>query len=281
LIHTPTFRFAPSPNGRLHLGHAYSALLNADLARAASGRLLVRLEDIDVMRCRPEWIASTLNDLTWLGVQWETPVRRQSEHFADYQGALDRLHAMELLYPAFMSRGEINRAAGSTGLRDPDGVPFYPGLDRNLSKSEADERIASGRPFAWRLRMMEATARAGSLTFQDRERGLVVADPARWGDVILARKDVPTSYHLAVAVDDALQGVTDVVRGEDLLAATDVQRLLQALLGLPEPSYRHHRLIRDETGRKLSKSDGDASLASLRHAGATPADIRGFIGLPN
>lgn len=277
---TPTFRFAPSPNGRLHLGHAYSALLNADLARAASGRLLIWLEDIDITRCRPELAEAALADLAWLGIESDGPVRRQSQHFDDYQAALDRLKAMGLLYPAFMSRADIRQAAGSTGGRDPDGVPLYPGLDRDLAKASAAEFIAAGRPFAWRLEMAEAVKRVGRLNFRDRDRGLVAAEPERWGDVILARKDVPTSYSLAVVVDDALQGVTEIVRGEDLFHATSVQRLLQALLDLPEPTYRHHRLITDEAGRKLSKSEGAAALAGLRDAGASPVDIRRLVGLP-
>ena len=283
---TRTFRFAPSPNGELHLGHAYSALLNGDLAREAGGRLLIRMEDIDVTRCRPEFEASILGDLAWLGLEWETPVRRQSEHFDAYATALDRLKAMDLVYPSFLSRAEIRAATVTPHWpRDPDGAPLYPGLDRDLSAEAASERIASGVPYAWRLRMDAALARTGPLAFHETgrgpggETGTITADPARWGDVVIARKEIPTSYHLSVVVDDALQGITDVVRGEDLFHATSVHRLLQALLDLPEPRYRHHGLIRDGEGRKLSKSEGAAGLDQLRRAGATPTDIRARIGL--
>ncbi|MBN8997973.1 MAG: tRNA glutamyl-Q(34) synthetase GluQRS [Rhizobiales bacterium] len=282
----PTFRFAPSPNGPLHLGHALSAMLNADLASAAGGRFLLRMEDIDRERCRPAFERANVEDLAWLGLAWETPVRRQSEHFADYAAALARLDAMGLVYPAFMTRAGIRERARSPGWpRDPDGAPLYPGEDRDLSGSEAAERIAAGEPYALRLRMDEAIRRAGPLTFHESgagpggESGWLTARPALWGDVVLARKDVPTSYHLSVVVDDALQGVTEIVRGEDLFHATSVHRLLQALLGLPEPRYRHHRLVRDAAGHKLSKSDGATGLAELRAAGVTPAAIRTMIGL--
>lgn len=283
---THIFRFAPSPNGPLHLGHALSALLNFDLAASTGGRFLLRLEDIDQARCRPQFEQAIFDDLAWLGLAWEMPVRRQSEHFGDYRAALDRLSAMGLVYPAFLSRAEIRaRAAAREAAVDPDGAPFYPGDDRDLPAETAAERIAAGEPYALRLRMAEAMARTGALDFlelgQDPDaRGrLVAARPELWGDVILARKDVPTSYHLSVVVDDALQGITDVVRGEDLFHATSVHRLLQALLGLPEPTYRHHPLIRDSAGRKLSKSDGDTGLAELRAAGWSAADIRRRIGL--
>ena len=282
----PTFRFAPSPNGPLHLGHALSAMLNADLASAAGGRFLLRMEDIDRERCRPAFERAIVEDLAWLGLAWETPVRRQSEHFADYAAALARLDAMGLVYPAFMTRAAIRQRVGAADWqRDPDGAPLYPGEDRDLSGSEAAERIAAGEPHALRLRMDEAIRRAGPLTFHESgagpggESGWLTARPALWGDVVLARKDVPTSYHLSVVVDDALQGVTDIVRGEDLFHATSVHRLLQALLGLPEPRYRHHRLVRDAAGHKLSKSDGATGLAELRAAGVTPAAIRTMIGL--
>ena len=283
----PTFRFAPSPNGELHLGHAYSALLNGDLARAAGGRLLIRIEDIDQTRCRPEFEAAILDDLAWLGLDWEKPERRQSEHFDAYAQALDRLKAMDLVYPSFMSRAEIRAAtAAADWPRDPDGAPLYPALDRDLDPDEAVRRIADGAPFAWRLKMDAAIARAGTLSFTelgsgpDGETGVIAAAPSRWGDVVLARKETPTSYHLSVVVDDAIQGVTHVVRGVDLFHATSVHRLLQALLGLPVPTYRHHGLILDAAGRKLSKSEGATGLAALRAAGATPADIRRIVGLP-
>src|SRR6185437_2178387 len=260
---TPTFRFAPSPNGHLHLGHAYSALLNFDLARARGGRFLLRIEDIDVTRCRPEYEAAIYEDLAWLGLAWETPVRRQSEHFADYRAAIDRLVAQGLVYPSFESRAEIARlvaARAASGLwpRDPDGAPLYPGDQRAMSTDERETRLRSGAPYALRLDMAAAVARVGPLTW--REQGLdgriatVTADPAAWGDVVLARKETPTSYHVSVVVDDAAQGITEVVRGADLTAATSIHRLLQILLDLPEPVYLHHRLILDADGRKLSKS---------------------------
>lgn len=283
---TRIFRFAPSPNGPLHLGHAYSACLNFDLARTAGGRFLLRIEDIDAARCRPEFETAILGDLDWLGLSWEEPVRRQSEHFADYEAALARLDAMGLVYPAFLSRAEIRaHTASPSWPRDPDGAPLYPGDERDLPRDEAEARIAAGEPYALRLDMNEAVHRAGPLTFAEAghgpegETGRLDTDPARWGDVILARKEVPTSYHLSVVVDDALQGITDVVRGQDLFHATAVHRLLQALLGLQEPVYRHHPLIRDAAGRKLAKSDGDTGLAELRREGASPGDIRRRIGL--
>lgn len=290
----PVLRFAPSPNGRLHLGHALSALLNARMARALGGRLLVRIEDIDAARCTPELEAGVLEDLAWLGLDWERPVRRQSEHFSDYRAALDRLSAMGLLRKTFLTRGEIARAVarleeerGAPWPCDPDGAPLYPGDEAVLSPAEIAARAAQGAPFALRLDMRAALARCKApLTWQElpddegREApSRLAADPARWGDVVLARKDTPTSYHLSVVVDDARQGVTHVVRGRDLFEATAVHRLLQVLLGLPEPLYRHHRLILDADGRKLSKSQGDTALAELRARGATPDDIRRRIGL--
>jgi glutamyl-Q tRNA(Asp) synthetase len=288
----PVFRFAPSPNGELHLGHAYSALLNAKLAQKAGGRLLLRIEDIDLARCMPEFEAGIYRDLEWLGVEWERPVRRQSEHFGDYEKALKRLIADGLVYPAFMSRGEIRAFIADTEKRgrlwphDPDGAPLYPAFDKSLSRSERERRMADGSPFAWRLDMDVARSRLGGLLswteFSDEElttSGPVEAYPERWGDVVLARKDIPTSYHLSVVVDDALQGVTHVVRGRDLHAATGVQRLLQELLGLPAPKYFHHRLILGADGRKLSKSQGDSGIAALRESGASAADLSKMIGL--
>lgn len=286
----PTFRFAPSPNGFLHLGHAYSALLNFDLARATGGRFLLRIEDIDVSRCRPEYEAAIDQDLAWLGIAWETPVRRQSEHFADYRAALARLEAMGLVYPSFESRAEIARLVADrdvhgTWPRDPDGVPLYPGSARALAPQERARRVAAGEPYALRLDAAAALARTGPLVWRetaaDGADEIVAADPAAWGDVVLARKETPTSYHLSVVVDDAAQGVTDVVRGRDLYAATGLHRVLQALLGLPEPAYRHHRLILDPEGRKLAKSTRATGLRELRAAGTSPADIRRVVGLPD
>ncbi len=281
----PTFRFAPSPNGGLHRGHAHSALLNERLAARAGGRLLVRLEDIDVARCTPALATAVLDDLAWLGLRWETPVRRQSEHFSDYADALQLLAARGLVYPCFCTRGEIARALADQAApaRDPDGSPLYPGTCRVLSNVERAHRTAEGCPFALRIDMAKARAVHGtSMSWSEWREGdeteRHAAEPQDWGDAVLRRKDVPTSYHLAVVVDDALQGVTDVVRGEDLMAATSLHRLLQALLGLPEPAYHHHRLVRDETGEKLSKSRGSETLASLRDRGLTAEDIRRDLG---
>lgn len=284
----PVFRFAPSPNGDLHLGHAYSAIVSADLAAAFGGRFLLRIEDIDIGRCRPEFEASILDDLAWLGLTWETPVRRQSEHMDCYSKTLARLDALDLLYPCFATRSEIARASGPDPARDPDGGVLYPGLYRGIDKDEATRRKAEGEPYALRLKMNEALDLArnrtgNDLLFREFSRNgseqTRIANPERWGDIVVARKDVPTSYHLAVVVDDALQGITHVTRGQDLLAATDVHRLLQVLLELPEPVYHHHDLILDDTGRKLSKRDQDTSLRSLRDSGLRAADIRHRIGL--
>ncbi|MBS0534223.1 MAG: tRNA glutamyl-Q(34) synthetase GluQRS [Proteobacteria bacterium] len=280
----PVFRFAPSPNGYLHLGHALSALLNVEAARAAGGRLLLRIEDIDVTRCRPEFETAIYEDLAWLGIAWEQPVRRQSEHFEDYRAALARLDAMGLIYPSFESRAEIaalvtERERQGPWPRDPDGAPFYPGTAKDMPCDERARRIASGEPHALRLDMKRAVMRVGALSWQEAGRGAVAADPAAWGDVVLARKDVPASYHLAVVIDDALQDVTDVVRGQDLFHSTSVHRLLQSLLGLPAPRYRHHRLVLDADGRKLSKSTAATALRQLRAEGLTPADIRRRVGL--
>jgi glutamyl-Q tRNA(Asp) synthetase len=287
----PVFRFAPSPNGYLHLGHAYSALLNDDLARRAGGRLLLRIEDIDAARCRPEFEAAIVEDLAWLGIEWETPVRRQSEHLDVYRDGLNKLAAQGLVYPSFESRAEIaklvaQREASGPWPRDPDGAPLYPGTAKLLSPSERAGLIASGAPHALRLDMATARARAGDLGWielgegPEGESGVVTAQPQVWGDLILARKETPTSYHLSVVIDDALQGVTDVVRGQDLFRSTSVHRLLQQLLDLPEPAYRHHRLVLDAAGAKLAKSTNATGLRELRAAGATPDDIRRLAGLP-
>jgi glutamyl-Q tRNA(Asp) synthetase len=286
----PVFRFAPSPNGYLHLGHAFSALLNHDLARRAGGRLLLRIEDIDPARCRPEYEDAIYEDLAWLGIAWEAPVRRQSAHLADYRHALEKLSAQSLVYPSFESRAEIARLVAAREAdgpwpRDPDGAPLYPGAAKQLSHAERTRLIETGAPYALRLDMSAAIARAGELTWSeqgespDGETGVIGARPSAWGDVILARKETPTSYHLSVVVDDALQDVTDVVRGQDLFHATSVHRLLQNLLGLSAPRYRHHRLIRDDAGAKLAKSTGSTGLRELRVAGNAPADIRRMVGL--
>jgi glutamyl-Q tRNA(Asp) synthetase len=287
----PVYRFAPSPNGFLHLGHAFSALLNYELARQTRGRFLLRIEDIDALRCKPEFETAIYRDIAWLGIGWETPVRRQSENLADYRGAIDMLMAEGLVYPSFESRAEIarlveQREAEAPWPRDPDGVPHYPGTARSFSRQERARLLQSGVPYALRLDMAAACARAGDLTWTEcgdgpkGETGTVAARPEAWGDVILARKDTPTSYHLAVIIDDARQGVTEVVRGQDLFWSTSVHRLLQALLGLPQPTYRHHRLVRDNTGRKLSKSTNATGLRELRTAGARLAEIRRLVDLP-
>ncbi len=286
----PVFRFAPSPNGYLHLGHAFSALLNFDLARRTGGRFLLRIEDIDTARCRPEFEAAIHDDLAWLGLVWETPVRRQSEHLAEYRAALEKLAGQGLVYPGFESRAGIaklvaEREAAAPWPRDPDGAPLYPGSAKLLSPDQRARLTESGAPYALRLDMAAACARAGAVSWielgegPDGEGGAVAARPDAWGDVILARKEMPTSYHLSVVIDDALQGVTEVVRGHDLFWSTSVHRLLQSLLGLPQPAYRHHRLILDGAGRKLSKSTRATGLRELRAAGAAPADIRRLLGL--
>ncbi|MCI0465824.1 MAG: tRNA glutamyl-Q(34) synthetase GluQRS [Beijerinckiaceae bacterium] len=275
------FRFAPSSNGYLHLGHAYSALLNFGLARESGGQFLLRIEDIDAERCRLEFEQAIYDDLAWLGMSWETPVRRQSEHFSDYAEALANLSAQGLTYPCYCSRGDIMSAvAGRNGWpQDPDGSPLYPGTCKHLSRDERERRSAAGKPSALRLDMEAAlTKTSQNLTwcelgpvYRIRE---VTAEPVLWGDAIVSRKDIQASYHIAVVVDDALQGVTDVVRGEDLFMATSLHRLLQTLLGLPAPAYRHHHLLRDTSGRKLSKSLRAKPLRSLRQEGLPPALIR-------
>jgi len=283
----PAIRFAPSPNGRLHLGHACSALLAHDTARAMDARFLLRIDDIDTARCTAEYEQAIYDDLAWLGLSWETPVRRQSEHFATYRDAAQALRARGLLYPCFASRKEIAKAVEQVDERacDPDGAPLYPGLYRNADPETVRRLMTEDRPYALRLDMAGAldTVDRAALTYRvfDLDGGAreCLARPERWGDAIIVRKDTPTSYHLANVVDDALQDITHVIRGTDLEAATDLQVLLQRLLGLPTPAYHHHRLILDESGRKLSKSAGDLSLAALRADGATPADIRAMVGL--
>jgi glutamyl-Q tRNA(Asp) synthetase len=287
----PVFRFAPSPNGYLHLGHAFSALLNFDLARERGGRFLLRIEDIDATRCRPEFEAAIYEDLAWLGISWETPVRRQSEHFARYREAVEQLAAQHLIYPGFESRAEIARLVARQETvapwpRDPDGAPLYPGTAKSLPADQRERLIAQGTPYALRLDMAAALAHAGALAWTEHgegaggESGAVTARPEAWGDVVLARKETPTSYHLSVVIDDALQGITDAVRGRDLFWSTSVHVLLQHLLGIPQPAYRHHRLVVDASGQKLSKSTQATGLRELRGQGATPADVRRLVGLP-
>jgi len=279
------FRFAPSPNGYLHLGHALSALMNFELARAAGGRLLLRIEDIDTARCRLEYENAIYEDLAWLGISWEQPVRRQSEHLEEYAAALKRLADVGLIYPSFETRGEILRLVAERDAlrpwpRDPDGTPLYPGVAKNLPPEERERRMARG-PYALRLDTEAALLRTRPLGWHETGNGNeeIQALPEQWGDVVLARKDTPTSYHLSVVVDDALQGITHVVRGRDLFAATSIHRLLQVLLDLPSPTYHHHRLVLDAQGRKLAKSTGATSLRRLREGGAEPADIRRMVGL--
>jgi glutamyl-Q tRNA(Asp) synthetase len=285
----PVLRFAPSPNGYLHLGHAYSALVSHRTARRLGGRFLLRIEDIDAGRCRPEFEAAIYEDLAWLGLDWEESVRRQSDHFDAYRRAARRLEERGLLYPCFASRAEVaatvarREAQAGSWPRDPDGAPLYPGLHRNLPDAERARLAAEGGPFALRLDMEKAAALAGPLSWTeiaDDGAGICIpADPAMWGDIVVMRKDVPASYHLAVVVDDALQGITHVTRGRDLYWQTSIHRLLQELQGLPAPVYAHHRLILDRDGHKLSKSRGDTALRALRESGATPDDIRRMVGL--
>lgn len=279
------FRFAPSPNGLLHIGHAYSALRNHEMARTHNGRFLLRMEDIDLDRCRSEYEEAIVEDLTWLGLRWEEPVLRQSEHFSDYAAAVESLQARGLLYPCFCSRLDISRVVGGVRdwPRDPDGGPIYPGTCRHLSAQERDRRLASGQHAALRIDMTQAVAEAGMLLGwceygEGDDPRDVRAEPMLWGDTVLARKDVPTSYHVSVVIDDARQAITDVVRGRDLFNATSLHRLLQALLDLPAPRYRHHDLLRDAAGQKLSKSTRAKSIRALRAEGITAADLRRRLG---
>ena len=268
-----TTRFAPSPTGRLHLGHAFSAVRAHDLARARGGRFLLRFEDIDPGRVREEYYAAIEEDLAWLGLAWDAPPVRQSGRLALYGEALGELKRQGLAYPCFCTRREIAAeiAASASAPHGPDG-PLYPGTCRALPEDERESRIAA-QPHAWRLDMAKAAARAGRLFWEDEIAGRVEATPEIHGDVVLARKDAPTSYHLAVTVDDADQGVTDIVRGLDLFPSTHVHRLLQALLGLPVPRYHHHELIADAHGKRLAKRDDARSLAALREGGADPREL--------
>ena len=270
-----TTRFAPSPTGLLHLGHAHAALF----AQRAGQRFLLRLEDIDRTRCRPEYAAATLEDLGWLGLAWEQPVRVQSEHFAEYAAVLARLEARGLLYPCFCTRAEI--AASASAPHGPEG-PLYPGTCRTLGPAERQARQAAGLPWALRLDMAAALrAVPQPLWFAERGEGLLRCDPAAFGDVVLARKDTPASYHLCVCHDDALQGVTLVTRGEDLKPATQLHRLLQELCGWPQPAYAHHGLLRGPDGKRLAKRDKAPTLRALRQAGHSPAEVRALAGFPD
>jgi len=272
-------RFAPSPTGLLHKGHAFSALAAFEAAREAGGRFLLRIEDIDFTRCRPAFEQAIYEDLGWLGLDWERPVLRQSEHMVDYLAALDALRRQGLVYRCFRTRREVLEAMASAphgALEGYRGAPLPP--------DEEARRLAAGEPFAWRLALTDAAARAGPLGFLEEgegpagERGEIAVDPASAGDVVLARKDVGVAYHLACVVDDARQGVTHVIRGQDLFEATHIQRLLQALLGLPAPTYRHHRLLLGPDGRRLAKRDRAETLRSLRERAITPAALRRELG---
>jgi len=283
-------RFAPSPTGFLHIGHACSALTAWQTARDSGGKFLLRIEDIDLPRCRTEFEQAIFEDLLWLGIGWDTPVRRQSQHFDDYSSAIQRLELKGLVYPCFCTRQEIAAEiarASAAPHADASASGRYPGTCRSLSVADLSERMANGNAYALRLDCGKALASIGAqdLGFEELgsgpegQAGYQRAHPERAGDIVLARKELPTSYHLAVVVDDALQGVTVVTRGQDLFTATDIQRLLQALLGLPTPRYLHHRLILNSEGKKFSKRDGAVTLRSLRSSGASPGDIRRMIGM--
>ncbi|MCB1482946.1 MAG: tRNA glutamyl-Q(34) synthetase GluQRS [Rhodobiaceae bacterium] len=291
----PVFRFAPSPTGMLHIGHAYSALLNQKLARETDGRLLLRIEDTDTTRCRPEYEQAILEDLDWLGITFDEPPLRQSDHFPTYGNAADTLREKGLLYPCFASRSQITEAVAEIEAserewpRDPDGSPHYPGIWRGAPKAEVEERIAAGEPHAWRIDMARALEglSESDLAFEEypdetaTRTAAQFRDPSVWGDFVIVRKDSPASFHLAGVVDESLQGITDVVRGQDLAQATALHRLLQHHLGLEPPRYRHHRLITGTDGVKLSKSRGSLGLSALREAGHAANDIKarlGFIG---
>jgi len=285
----PVFRFAPSPNGHLHLGHAYSALLNQKLARQSGGKLLLRIENIDAARCTQELEDQMLRDLEWIGFEWNERPRRQSEHFDEYSDALKTLQDKELVYPALMSRGEIRQFVSQFEKdkqiwpRDPDGTPVYPGQERNLRREEMRKIMTGEKPYALRLDMEKACCKFSNEHFwSERTNGgirTVKAQPAKWGDVILARKDTPTSYHLCCVMDDALQGVTHVVRGKDLYEATAVHVLLQKIMNLANPVYQHHQLLRDGYGAKFSKSAHHVSLMSMRESGVTRQQIWDFVEL--
>jgi len=272
----PVTRFAPSPTGLLHLGHAHSALFARDMA-GPGGTMLLRLEDIDITRCRPEFAAAIEADLAWLGLAWPLPVRRQSEHFGEYRPALDRLIASGLAYPCFCTRAQLAAAMAAPHA----GEPVYPGVCRALAPQERADRIAAGAAHGWRLDVAAALAMSGPLAWRDLDHGIVPAAPLGCGDVLIARKDIPASYHLAVTWDDAVQGVELVTRGEDLFAATHIHRLLQALLDLPVPVWRHHRLLLDARGHRFAKRDRAPTLQALRDAGRSAAELRALAGFPD
>ncbi|MEZ5303854.1 MAG: tRNA glutamyl-Q(34) synthetase GluQRS [Verrucomicrobiales bacterium] len=273
-------RFAPSPTGFLHLGHAYAALFAAEEARRSGGRFLVRIEDIDLGRSRPEFEDAIWDDLGWLGLAWERPVRRQSEHLASYDAVLERLRALGVLYPCFCTRAEIRAEIDrmASAPQGPDG-PLYPGICRHLDPAETADRLAAGDAHAWRIDVAKAAAQAGPLHWLDREKGTQIARPELLGDADLARKDAPASYHIAVVADDAAQGITLVTRGEDLFGSTHLHRLLQALLGFPVPAWHHHRLICDRSGKRLAKRDQATSLRALRADGWTPEKVWAHLGV--
>jgi glutamyl-Q tRNA(Asp) synthetase len=270
-------RFAPSPTGYLHLGHAFSALIAWRRAREAGGRFLLRLEDIDPSRCRPEFAAAIQQDLAWLGLEWDGEVRVQSAHLPEYRAVLDALTTRGLLYPCFCTRADIIRevAQSAAAPHSPDGAPLYPGTCRGLSEDERAARTAAGERYALRVDMQRALATVSQpLTFRELDEGAIEGHPEQFGDVVLARKDAPASYHLCVSHDDALQGVTLVTRGEDLKPATHLHRLLQAMMDWPVPIYAHHPLLTDPAGRRLAKRDRAATLHDLRAAGHSPAEVR-------
>jgi len=278
----PIFRFAPSPNGELHLGHAYSALLNLKIARDAGGKMLLRIEDIDTVRCTPELETQMLKDLEWIGFEWDEEPLRQSERFDAYRGVLDQLLEKELIYPATLSRSDIRTMVaekGKTWPRDPDGTPLYPGNERDFTKVKRQEIITLEEPYTLRLDMAKAIEIITADLFWNEDGANTIANPSQWGDVVLARKDTPASYHLSCVLDDAFQGITHIVRGQDLYHATSVHRLLQEILALPNPQYHHHNLILGEDGKKLSKSNKDTSLKQLRDVGKSKEDIHRLIGL--
>ena len=275
-------RFAHSPTGFLHLGHAYSALFAAEQAPDKTDRFILRIEDIDAGRCRANFTQAIFHDLEWLGLTWELPVRLQSEHMADYQTALGKLDQMGVLYPCFCTRKQIQQEIAAAGYapheipNGPDGT-IYPGTCKKLMPEQREENLANTNGFALRLDMDKAVALSGEMTWQDHSKGLIKAQPGIFGDVILARKDIPTSYHLSVTLDDHLQGITLVTRGQDLFEATHIHRLLQSLLDLNVPQYHHHPVLNDQTGRRLAKRDKARTLQQLREDGMTPDNIKTMI----